>query len=221
MANTKLNPLAIVDGSITKAKLASDIRGKIDGAAQNADISKAFEVIELTDNNTQNKTAIDARIAKLTTLGIDLTNGYAIPISYISGNKEYHGTLTAGKNSLLNGIVADAEGQSYFSISVGKTDGIVTFDETDPLVFKNEMLDTISECVEFTKTTLSNKAQLDAYLAKIPNAKAMCCTYNGHAGMLHKINGSWYGVLVGESNTLAGQLSIKLQADGTIVEGTA
>lgn len=33
MANTKLNPLAIVDGSITKAKLTSDIRGKIDGAA--------------------------------------------------------------------------------------------------------------------------------------------------------------------------------------------
>ena len=41
-----------------------------------------------------------------------------------------------------------------------------------------------------------------------------------YAGTLRKINGSWYGVLVGESNTLAGQLSIKLQADGTIVEGT-
>lgn len=40
-------------------------------------------------------------------------------------------------------------------------------------------------------------------------------------GTLHKINGSWYSVLVSESNTLAGQLSIKLQADGTIVEGTA
>lgn len=34
-------------------------------------------------------------------------------------------------------------------------------------------------------------------------------------GTLRKINGSMYGVLVGESNTLAGQLSIKLQADGT------
>ena len=50
----------------------------------------------------------------------------------------------------------------------------------------------------------------------------MHCTYKGvYAGTLHKINGSWNGVLVGESNTIAGQLSIKLQADGTIVEGTA
>lgn len=214
----------LANGAVTLEKLASAVRNIISGAAQKALVSKVVEVIELTDNNTQNKAAIDAKIAKLTELGVSTTNGYVIPISYISGNKEYHGTITAGKNSLLNGIVSDAQGQSYFSISVGATDGIVTFDENDPLVFKNEMqsaIDTLVTCVEFTKTTLSNKAQLDAYLAKIPNAKVMCCTYNGHAGMLHKINGNWYGVLVDESNTLAGQLSIKLQADGTIVEGTA
>lgn len=215
----------IADMAVKEAKLGLDLADKINGAAQKAVVSKALEVIELTDNNTQNKTAIDARIAKLTELGVDITNGYAIPISYISGNKEYHGMVTAGKNSLLNGIVSDAQGGSYFSISVGATDGIVTFEEGDPLVFKSEMssaIDTLVECVEFTKTTLSNKAHLDAYLEKVPNAKVMCCTYNGsYAGTLHKINGSWYGVLVGESNTLAGQLSIKLQADGTIVEGTA
>lgn len=211
--------------ALQDTKLGLEFVDKINGAAQKTAVSKALEVIELTDNNTQNKAAIDARIAKLTELGVDLTNGYAIPISYISGNKEYHGMVTAGKNSLLNGIVSDAQGQSYFGISVGATDGIVTFEEGDPLVFKSEMssaIDTLVECVEFTKTTLSNKVQLDAYLAKLPNAKVMCCTYNGgYAGTLHKINGSWYGVLVSESNTLAGQLSIKLQADGTIVEGTA
>ncbi len=215
----------IVDGSVTENKLGARILHAINGAAQKAVVSKALEVIELTDNNAQNKAAIDARIAKLTELGVDITNGYAIPISYISGNKEYHGMVTAGKNSLLNGIVSDAQGGSYFGISVGATDGIVTFEEGDPLVFKSEMssaIDTLVECVEFTKTTLSNKAHLDAYLAKLPNAKVMCCTYNGgYAGTLHKINDSWYGVLVSESNTLAGQLSIKLQSDGTIVEGTA
>lgn len=214
----------IADMAVKEAKLGLDLADKINGAAQKAVVSKALEVIELTDNNTQNKAAIDARIAKLTELGVDITNGYAIPISYISGNNEYHGMVTAGKNSLLNGIVSDAQGQSYFGISVGATDGIVTFEEGDPLVFKSEMssaIDTLVECVEFTKTTLSNKAHLDAYLEKVPNAKVMCCSYNGgYAGTLHKINGSWYGVLVSESNTLAGQLSIKLQADGTIVEGT-
>lgn len=211
----------IVDGAVTEDKLGARLLFSIKGAVQ----KDAISAVELTDNSTQNAAAIDARIAKLAELEIDITNGYAIPISYISGNKEYHGMVTAGKNSLLNGIVSDAQGQSYFGISVGATDGIVTFEEGDPLVFKSEMssaIDTLVECVEFTKTTLSNKAHLDAYLAKLPNAKVMCCTYNGgYAGILHKINGSWYGVLVSESNTLAGQLSIKLQADGTIVEGTA
>ena len=225
LAENAVLSVNIADMAVKEAKLGLELADKINGAAQKAVIAKALEVIELTDNNTQNKTAIDARIAKLTELGFDITNGYAIPISYISGNKEYHGMVTAGKNSLLNGIVSDAQGQSYFGISVGATDGIVTFEEGDPLVFKSEMssaVDTLVECVEFTKTTLSNKAHLDAYLEKFPNAKVMCCTYNGgHAGTLHKINGSWYGILVSESNTLAGQLSIKLQADGTIVEGTA
>lgn len=76
--------------------------------------------------------------------------------------------------------------------------------------------------VPLTATTSTNKTQLDLFLSKVPNAQVMHVTYKDvYAGTLHKINGSWYGVLVGESNTLAGQLSIKLQADGTIVEGTA
>lgn len=76
--------------------------------------------------------------------------------------------------------------------------------------------------VPLTATASTNKTQLDLFLSKVPNAQVMHVTYkNVYAGTLHKINGSWYGVLVGESNTLAGQLSIKLQADGTIVEGTA
>ena len=88
-----------------------------------------------------------------------------------------------------------------------------------------EMLDAIKYSytpVPLTATTSTNKTQLDLFISKVPNAQVMHCTYKDvYAGTLHKINGSWYGVLVGESNTLAGQLSIKLQADGTIVEGTA
>lgn len=88
-----------------------------------------------------------------------------------------------------------------------------------------EMLDAIKYSyapVPLTTTTSTNKTQLDLFLSKVPNAQVMHCTYkNVYAGTLYKINGSWYGVLVGESNTIAGQLSIKLQADGTIVEGTA
>lgn len=76
--------------------------------------------------------------------------------------------------------------------------------------------------VPLTTAASTNKTQLDLFLSKVPNAQVMHCTYKDvYAGTLHKINGSWYGVLVSESNTLAGQLSIKLQADGTIVEGTA
>lgn len=76
--------------------------------------------------------------------------------------------------------------------------------------------------VPLTATTSTNKTQLDLFLSKVPNAQVMHVIYKDvYAGTIHKINGSWYGVLVGESNTIAGQLSIKLQADGTIVEGTA
>ena len=76
--------------------------------------------------------------------------------------------------------------------------------------------------VPLTATTSTNKTQLDLFLSKVPNAQVMHVTYKDvYAGTLYKINESWYGVLVGESNTLAGQLSIKLQADGTIIEGTA
>ena len=224
LADKAVTTPKIADGAVTGNKLSNSVWEMVSVSADKRVINDILRVIKLTDNNTQNQRAINAKIAKLEEFGMNITNGYVIPILFITGNKEYHGIITAGKNSLLNGIVSDAQGQSYFSISVGATDGIVTFDENDPLVFKNEMqssIDTLVTCVEFTKTTLSNKAHLDAYLAKLPNAKVMCCTYNGHAGMLHKINGNWYGVLVDESNTIAGQLSIKLQADGTIVEGTA
>lgn len=113
-------------------------------------------------------------------------------------------------------------------ITTKRTDGGPSTPEDIVMYYADEvveMLDAIKYSytpVPLTATTSTNKTQLDLFLSKVPNAQIMHCTYkNVYAGTLHKINGSWYGVLVGESNTLAGQLSIKLQADGTIVEGTA
>nr|DAH72496.1 MAG TPA: hypothetical protein [Caudoviricetes sp.] len=113
-------------------------------------------------------------------------------------------------------------------ITTKRTDGGPSTPEDIVMYYADEvaeMLDAIKYSytpVPLTDTTSTNKTQLDLFLSKVPNAQVMHCTYNDvYAGTLHKINGSWYGVLVGESNTLAGQLSIKLQADGTIVEGAA
>lgn len=113
-------------------------------------------------------------------------------------------------------------------ITTKRTDGGPSTPEDIVMYYADEvveMLDAIKYSyapVPLTATTSTNKTQLDSFLSKVPNAQVMPVSYKDvYAGTLHKINGSWYGVLVGESNTLAGQLSIKLQADGTIVEGTA
>lgn len=228
MAKTQLNPDAVRDNSVTKAKLVQSVQMLLDGAVQSGSLPPLFGAMELTTNAAQNKTAITALLAAFQEVGIDTANGYSVAISYIEGNKEYHGMLTAGKNNLLNGLVCDALGSSYFSFSVGVSDGVVTFDGADPVLFKNgdefttlkQSFDKLIGCVEFTETTLSNKAQLDAYLEKIPNAKTMCCTYKGiYAGNINIINGDWYGVLVKNTNAKADLLPIKLSPDGTLVEG--
>lgn len=72
--------------------------------------------------------------------------------------------------------------------------------------------------VPFTDTTLSNKAQLEAFLSKVPDATVMHCTYKEiWAGTLHKINGDWYGLLVKNTNNPADNINIKLSANGTVI----
>lgn len=72
--------------------------------------------------------------------------------------------------------------------------------------------------VPFTDTTSSNKTQLDTFLSKVPNATVMHYIYNEiWAGILHKINSDWYGLLVKNTNNPADNINIKLSADGTIV----
>lgn len=183
-----------------------------------------------TSDIVANKTEIENYIGHLVYLGLDTANGYQVPVVVISDGEEYTGTLNKGTGTLLMGIVTDVNETHHYPFHIDVETGIVTFDKTNYFLEKTsnevtEMLDAIKYSytqVPLTTTTSTNKTQLDLFLSKVPNAQVMHCTYKDvYAGTLHKINGSWYGVLVGESNTLAGQLSIKLQADGTIVEGTA
>ena len=192
---------------------------------------KAFGAIELkASDNAANKAALTAYLKILTDAGVSTTNGYSVPVRITGNAQEYHGMLNIGTGALLSGIVTDVNENHHYPFNVSTADGAITFDANNYFLEKTsnevtEMLDAIKYSytpVQLTATTLSNKAQLEVFLSKVPNAQVMHVIYKDvYAGTLHKINGDWYGVLVGESNTLAGQLSIKLQAEGTIVEGTA
>lgn len=306
MANTKLNPDAIIDKSITKAKLATslqtEIEGKVDntenglnglinklstgtatpadadyfisqysgggtatttyhrrplsslwtwikgkvealGYAKATDVNtkiaqvekaaggvKALGSIELkADDKAANKTALAAFLKILTDAGIDTANGYSTPIRITGNSQEYFGTLNIGTGTLLSGVVTDINESHHYPCNVNITDGELTFSETNYFLEKTsnevvEMLDAIKYShtpVPFTETTLSNKAQLEVFLSKVPDAQVMHCTYKGvYAGTLHKINGDWFGLLVKNTNDYADNLNVKLQADGTLIEGT-
>ena len=177
-----------------------------------------------------NNAVIKAYRENLAELGFSSRDGYQVSVVVTSDGEEYTGTLNIGTGTLLMGIVSDLHETHHYPFHIDVANGRVTFDKTNYFLEKTsnevtEMLDAIKYSytpVPLTATTSTNKTQLDLFLSKVPNAQVMHCTYKDvYAGTLHKINGSWYGVLVGESNTLTGQLSIKLQSDGTIIEGTA
>lgn len=131
------------------------------------------------------------------------------PFSYIMNIKE----------NWLGGTVLKEE-----SIDASKLqNGSVTKSKLEPAI--QDLLDGIKyfhTLVPFTDTTLSNKAQLEVFLSKVPDATVMHCTYKEiWAGTLHKINGDWYGLLVKNTNNPADNINIKLSADGTITEGNS
>lgn len=191
---------------------------------------KALGAIELkAEDKAANKTALAAFLKILTDAGIDTSNGYSTPIRITGNSQEYFGTLNIGTGTLLSGVVTDINESHHYPCNVNITDGELTFSETNYFLEKTsnevvEMLDAIKYShtpVPFTETTLSNKAQLEVFLSKVPDAQVMHCTYKGvYAGTLHKINGDWYGMLVKNTNDYADNLNVKLQADGTLIEGT-
>lgn len=192
---------------------------------------KAFGAIELkASDNDSNKAAITAYLKILTDAGVSTTNGYAVPVRITGNSQEYHGMLNIGTGVLLSGVVTDVNENHHYPFNVSTTDGAILFDENNYFLEKTsnevtEMLDAIKysyTSVPFTDTTLSNKAQLEVFLSKVPNATVMHCTYNEiWAGTLHKINGDWYGLLVKNTNSPADNINVKLSADGTIIKSNS
>lgn len=176
-----------------------------------------------------NKAAIKAYRENLVGLGIYPNNGYQVSVVVTSDGEEYAGTLNIGTGTLLMGIVSDLHETHHYPFHIEAATGIVTFDKTNYFLEKTsnevtEMLDAIKYSytpVPLTATTLSNKAQLEVFLSKVPNAQVMHVTYKDvYAGTLHKINGDWFGLLVKNTNNYEDALQVKLQADGTLIEGT-
>ncbi len=215
-------------GELTITPLAT--QSDIDAVITLARAVKAFGAIELkASDNAANKAALTAYLKILTDAGISTTNGYSVPVRITGNAQEYHGMLNIGTGTLLSGIVTDVNENHHYPFNVSTSDGAITFDANNYFLEKTsnevtEMLDAIKYSytpVPLTATTLSNKAQLEVFLSKVPNAKVMHVTYKDvYAGTLHKINGDWFGLLVKNTNNYEDALQVKLQADGTLIEGT-
>lgn len=207
--------------SDTDKKIVSYRLNKNDGSLTITPLFSHLEPVNIItlDASSFHKMNLDnlnAYKSSLEQLGVDTSNSFQVPftadnntrvgnLQYVGGLNKYIGVSYESRTGKVFRSEIDATGKY--------TETLLAFD-TD--------VKQVNTPVPLTATTSTNKTQLDSFLSKVPNAQVMHCTYKDvYAGTLHKINGSWYGVLVGESNTLAGQLSIKLQADGTIVEGTA
>lgn len=207
--------------SDTDKKIVSYRLNKNDGSLTITPLFSHLEPVEIFFDNTAEKKKknldnLNAYKANLEELGVDTSISFQV--IFQNGNGEYFGNLyNSGGGNTYIGLIFTVDDNSVGWMRIN-ADGEVVFVD----LASEDDIARVNTPVPLTATTSTNKTQLDLFLSKVPNAQVIHCTYKDvYAGTLHKINGSWYGVLVGESNTLAGQLSIKLQADGTIVEGTA
>ena len=215
-------------GTYTLRLLAFD--SKVELIGQFAHAVNAFGAIELkASDNAANKAALTAYKKILTDADISITNGYSVPVRITGNAQEYHGMLNIGTGALLSGIVTDVNETHHYPFNVNTTDGAITFDANNYFLEKTssevtEMLDAIKYSytpVPLTATTSTNKTQLDLFLSKVPNAQVMHCTYKDvYAGTLHKIGTDWFGLLVKNTNNYEDAIQVKLQADGTLIEGT-
>lgn len=215
-------------GKFTETPLA--LNEDVEQVKTLAQAVNAFGAIELkASDNAANKAALTAYLKILTDAEVSTANGYSVPFRITGNAQEYHGMLNIGTGALLSGIVTDVNENHHYPFNVSTADGTITFDANNYFLEKTsnevtEMLDAIKYSytpVPLTATTLSNKAQLEVFLSKVPNAQVMHCTYKDvYAGTLHKINGEWFGLLVKNTNNYEDALQVKLQADGTLIEGT-
>ena len=207
--------------SDTDKKIVSYRLNKNDGSLTITPLFSHLEPVEIFFDNTAEKKKknldnLNAYKSNLEQLGVDTSISFQV--IFQNGNGEYFGNLyNSGGGNTYIGLIFTVDDNSVGWMRINADGEVIFVDLASEDTIKYSYTP-----VPLTATTSTNKTQLDLFLSKVPNAQVMHCTYKDvYAGTLHKINGSWYGVLVGESNTLAGQLSIKLQADGTIVEGTA
>lgn len=191
-------------------------------------------VIKLKDSSVQadlrlNKQLLSQLISRLNFIGVNTSSGYQASVVVTSDDEEYTGTLNIGTGTLLSGIVTDVNETHHYPFHIEVATGIVTFDKTNYFLEKTsnevtEMLDAIKYSytpVPLTTTTSTNKTQLEVFLSKVPNAQVMHVTYKDvYAGTLHKIGTDWFGLLVKNTNNYEDALQVKLQADGTLIEGT-
>ena len=156
-----------------------------------------------------------------TALYIKLTNGLLVPANTngetVSGLYSYGNTV---RKVLFDGTKwSDTEIQNDIIDTAHIKAGAVTMAKLDP-----EALDRVRHPysqIPFSDDIVSNRGQLKAFLSSTPDAEVMHCKYKGvYAGTLHNIGRDWYGLLVKNTNNYEDALQVKLQADGTLIEGT-
>lgn len=232
---TKLNPTAIVDKSITPAKLAPSVM-------------QHLEAISIyTDNTAEHKAAnlanIKAYVDNLKALGVDTTVGYMIPICFsntelgyvmyhpFSTGSEYTGIIT-GPGGASSNIAIEKNGYAYVTAHIQPVESSLLTTTAKTIVPAiNEVnalakgYSTIFAPIELTTDPAQNKTAIDARVAaftaqgiSLTNGCYIPVTYKGvYAGNISLINGDWYGLLVKNTNNPADNINIKLSADGTIV----
>lgn len=204
--------------SDTDKKIVSYRLNKNDGSLTITPLFSHLEPVNISTLgfNKMNLDNLNAYKSNLENLGVDTSKTFQVPFTADGNNRVGNLQYEGGLNKYI-GVSYESRTGKVFRSEIDATGKY-----TETLLALDKDVQVVNTPVPLTATTSTNKTQLDLFLSKVPNAQVMNCTYKDvYAGTLHKINGSWYGVLVGESNTIAGQLSIKLQADGTIVEGTA
>lgn len=156
-----------------------------------------------------------------TALYIKLTNGLLVPANTngetVSGLYSYGNTV---RKVLFDGTNwSDVEIQNDIIDTAHIKAGAVTMSKLDFEVY-SRVRHPYSQ-IPFSDDIVSNRGQLNAFLSSTPDAEVMHCKYKGvYAGTLYYIGGNWYGLLVKNTNNYEDALQVKLQADGTLIEGT-
>lgn len=156
-----------------------------------------------------------------TALYIKLTNGLLVPANTngetVSGLYSYGNTV---RKVLFDGTNwSDVEIQNDIIDTAHIKAGAVTMSKLDFEVH-SRVRHPYSQ-IPFSDDIVSNRGQLNAFLSSTPGAEVMHCKYKGvYAGTLYYIGGNWYGLLVKNTNNYEDALQVKLQADGTLIEGT-